>query len=91
MDITQVYHLLYSRIFYNLADDHRIRFAGQMLYIDRRAAIPFSLSEDNGSIYLEIPLYTRDMTVLRIQTDHPDGSPIHLYEKSSGAEVWVLN
>ncbi|UYQ94945.1 hypothetical protein MKQ68_07540 [Chitinophaga horti] len=91
MQIQELYKLLYSRIFYNLADASRIRFNNQVVFIDRRAGVPFSLKNEEDVVYLEMPLYNKEPSLLRVVTDHPDGSPLHLYEKESNVELLVLD
>lgn len=92
MTIKEVYKLLYSRNFYELASTTRFRFYGTTMFVDRRAGVPFLLHEELGNIYLDTVLQSgagEDM--FRIETDHPDGRPFHFYGKSSGREILVLD
>ncbi|MCK7555674.1 hypothetical protein MKQ70_11870 [Chitinophaga sedimenti] len=91
MNLSEVYRLLGSRIFYNLANASRVRFSEASIFVDRRSGVPFSLREQEGQVYLETALYSDEHTLLRVQTDHPDGSPLHLYQKETNEEVLVLD
>lgn len=92
MNIEEIHLILRSRIFYNLANASMIRFSADTIQVDRRAAVPFSLVEHDGAIYLETPLHNRkEVQLLRIQTDHPDGSPFHFYEKDTNLEILILD
>ncbi|RPD39552.1 hypothetical protein [Chitinophaga barathri] len=90
MTVREVYELLCSRIYYELASSSTFRFSGNTMFIDRRAGVPFSLREEQGVIYLDtVPQQGEDQ--LRIETNHPDGSPFHFFGKNSGREILVLD
>lgn len=90
MTISDIHTLLCSRSFYEKNGSKKLRFSNNALAIDRRAATPFSLYEEQGHCFINISNSIFPEKDLRIEWQHSDGGSFRFYGKETGLEALVI-